>query len=746
MRPLILPLALSLITVFGCGKSAPDPNGPKKTDGDLKMIKNLEYVRNSITHPANVYAADAKLNYLESQISQAKDPKMKTELLTKKAAVLLEAGKEAESVALYDQLIAEAGSDKAAVRALRPFLGMACLRLAERSNCINSHSDGACIMPIQGGGVHNDKTPARRALEIFTAVMNENPDDLDSRWLLNLAGMTLGEYPAGIPARWLIPGLDKPDQVAVKPFTDIAADLKLDIKNRGGGVIVDDFDNDGMLDIVSSAWDLTDPLHYFHNNGDGTFTDASKASGLAAFTGGINIMQTDYNNDGYIDIYVCRGAWQGMSGFGEQPNSLIRNNGDGTFTDVTIEAKMLSYRPCQSAVWNDFNRDGWLDLFVGNETTEPQHLYPCELYVNNQDGTFTNVASPQGLNIISFVKGVTSGDYDNDGWPDIFLSCLNGDKFLLRNKGVQGKVPAFEDVTTRAGIEKANTFATFFFDYDNDGNLDIFMCNYSFDRQLSYYAAKEALNPSPSPEGKMYLYHNNGNGTFTNMAPSMQVNQVIYAMGNNFGDFDNDGWLDMYMATGNPSYQSVIPNKLYKNLGGKDFADVTTSARVGNLQKGHGVAFVDLNNNGDQDIFVDMGGAYKGDAYYTSFFLNPGQNGNNWITVQLEGKKTNKVAIGARLSLKVTENGVQRTIYRDVNSGGSFGSSPLRREIGIGAATVIDELTVTWPVSGEVQTFRNIQPRQFIRITEGEQNPEVLDIKPLVFRRSDGTVPMCAPR
>jgi hypothetical protein len=356
------------------------------------------------------------------------------------------------------------------------------------------------------------------------------------------------------------------------------------------------------------------------------------------------------------------------------------------------------------------------------------------------------VASPQGLNIISFVKGVTSGDYDNDGWADIFLSCLNGDKFLLRNKGVQGKVPAFEDMTTRAGIEKANTFATFFFDYDNDGNLDIFMCNYSFDRQLSYYAAKEALTPSPSPEGKMYLYHNNGNGTFTNMAPSMQVNQVIYAMGNNFGDFDNDGWLDMYMATGNPSYQSVIPNKLYKNLGGKDFADVTTSARVGNLQKGHGVAFVDLNNNGDQDIFVDMGGAYKGDAYYTSFFLNPGQNGNNWITVQLEGKKTNKVAIGARLSLKVTENGVQRTIYRDVNSGGSFGSSPLRREIGIGAATVIDELTVTWPVSGEVQTFRNIQPRQFIRITEGEKNQEVLDIKPLVFRRSDGTVPMCAPR
>jgi hypothetical protein len=160
--------------------------------------------------------------------------KRETELLTKKAAVLLEAGKEAESVALAEQLIADAGGDKAAIKALRPFLGMAYLRLAERSNCINSHADGACIMPIQGRGVHNDKTPARKALETFIAVMNDNPDDLDSRWLLNIAGMTLGEYPAGIPARWLVPGLDKPDQVTVKPFADIAADLKLDVKNRVG--------------------------------------------------------------------------------------------------------------------------------------------------------------------------------------------------------------------------------------------------------------------------------------------------------------------------------------------------------------------------------------------------------------------------------------------------------------------------------------------------------------------------------
>lgn len=709
------------------------------------MLKNLEFVRNKLNHPANGYAGEAKLNYADQQIAATKDPKALADLMAKKAGILLEVGKEAEAVALFEKLIAEHKGDAETKRGLKASLGLAYLRLAERVNCVNMHADGACIMPIQGGGIHADKAPARKAVEAFQAVLQEKSDDLDSRWLLNIAYMTLGEYPANVPKKWLIPGLDQGSAVQAKPFTDIAGDLKLDFKNRGGGTIVDDFDNDGFLDIVNSAWGLDDPLQFFRNNGDGTFTNASKSSGIAAFTGGINLLQTDYNNDGFLDIYVVRGAWQGIAGFGEQPNSLMRNNGDGTFTDVTIEAKLLTYRPCQSVTWNDFNRDGWLDLFVGNETTDPRAPYPCEFYINNQDGTFTNIVSPENLNIVAFVKGVTSGDFDNDGWPDIFLSCLSGEKILLRNKGISGKTPAFEDVSQKSGIARANTFATFFFDFDNDGWLDIFLCNYSFDRSLSYYAAREALKPSADENGKIYLYHNNHDGTFTNLAPSMQVNQVVFAMGNNFGDFNNDGWLDMFMATGNPAYQSLLPNKLYQNLGGKDFADVTVSARVGNLQKGHGVAFADLNNNGDQDIFVDMGGAYRGDGYYASFLLNPGQNDNNWITLQLEGTKTNKAAIGAKVTLKFKENGVERMVFREVNSGGSFGSNPLRREIGIGQATEIDEVAIFWPGSGATQVLKKVKPNQFLKIREGENQPTVLPARPVVFKRADGSIPMCAP-
>ena len=469
---------LGLLILAGCGGGV-SPNGPNLTDGDKKMLKNLEFVRNKINHPANGYAGEAKLNYAEQQIVATKDPKVLADLLAKKAGILLEVGKEAEAVALFEKLIADSKGTPEDKRALQFSLGMAYLRLAERVNCVNMHADGACIMPIQGGGVHSDKAPARKAAEAFQSVLQEKPDNMDARWLLNIAYMTVGEYPGNVPKKWLIPGLDQGAAVQAKPFTDIAGDIKLDIKNRGGGTIVDDFDNDGFLDIVNSAWGLDDPLQFFRNNGDGTFTNASKSSGLAAFTGGINLLQTDYNNDGFLDIYVIRGAWQGIAGFGEQPNSLMRNNGDGTFTDVTIEAKLLTYRPCQSATWNDFNRDGWLDLFVGNETTDPRVPYPCELYINNQDGTFTNIVTPENLNIIAFVKGVTSGDYDNDGWPDIFLSCLSGQKILLKNKGVSGKVPAFEDVSQKSGIAKANTFATFFFDFDNDGWLDIFMCNYS---------------------------------------------------------------------------------------------------------------------------------------------------------------------------------------------------------------------------------------------------------------------------
>lgn len=740
---------LLLLTAYSCGKEEGGKGNAARTKGSAnshqEMVAILAKTNARMSSSENIFNSGAIVAYCDSILKnpQGLDISALMTLKFKRAKALLGYGDEVKSVAQYDEMMPYSKTlDANSQHLLIMDIAVAYMRLGERNNCINNHSPDACIMPIQGRGIHQDQTGSREAVKIFETILKVFPDDLDARWLLNISYMTLGEYPDKVPPAWLIPGLYAKSEYEVKPFEDIAAYAGLNVDDRAGGAVVEDFDNDGYLDIITSAWDLSDPMHFYKNNGDGTFTDRSVESDLSMLTGGLNIVDADYNNDGFVDFFVLRGAWQGQKGFGEQPNSLIKNNGDGTFTDVTTTAGVLSFRPTQTATWNDFNRDGWLDLFIGNETSEDDHPYACEFYINNQDGTFTNVAKETGLEVNRFAKGVTSGDFDNDGWPDLFISAIN--KMLLRNKGVPGKVPVFEDVTQKAGIDAvSSTFGTWFWDYDNDGWLDIFIANYEFGKPLSYYAASEALQPSNNIDGKMYLYHNNMNGTFTEVSHQVNLNKIAFAMGNNFGDIDNDGWLDFYLGTGNPSYQSLVPNKMFKNLGGKKFADVTAASRTGNLQKGHGVSFADLDNDGDQDIFTDMGGAFRGDHYPSSFFLNPGQNNNRWICINLEGTSSNRSAIGTRVEVKFRENGVQRSVFRDVNTGGSFGCSPLRREIGVGQATVIDEINIHWPVSGKVQTLRNVKTNQFIKVVEGKEGGTQIALKTLYYKSKGSKMPMC---
>lgn len=737
--------AFILGATLSCQKTA----GTEKAavDNHQKMLGILAGVRDKINTNENQYAAEEKLKYYKALLESTTDPSEHLTYLVRYGITLLQYGDEASAVNILEKVLEIAGSDKEGRKKALYWLGTAYLRLGERENCVMGHNEGACIMPLQGKGIHQIKRGSQKAVETFETLLKEDPNNLDAQWLLNIAYMTLGEYPQRVPKQWLIPGLDAPGY-PVQPFTDMATDLKIMVNNRAGGSIVEDFDNDGYLDIVTSAWDLSDPMHYFKNNGDGTFSDLSEKTGLNAITGGLNIQQTDYNNDGLMDIWVLRGAWQGQGGpFGDQPNSLIRNNGNGTFTDVTIEAGLLSFHPTQTSTWNDFNNDGWLDLFIGNESQDAKTIHLCEFYINNKDGTFKNVATEWGLEIGVFAKGVTSGDYDNNGWPDLFISAMSGHKLLLRNLGlVNGKL-AFENATEKAGFakEQYRSFPTWFFDYNNDGWLDIFVCNYDFTKDLSFYAAKEALKSSNDMEGKPIIYRNNRDGTFSNVTTSMGINKVAFSMGSNFGDFNNDGWLDFYLATGNPAYQSLLPNKLFINLEGKKFADATTASRTGNLQKGHGVSIADLDNDGDQDIHVEMGGAYRGDGYPSAFYLNPGQNTNNWIYLKLEGTKSNRAAIGAKIMVKFHENGKERIVYRELNSGGSFGSSPFRREIGIGQATKIDEIVIAFPASGITHTLKNVEPNQCLKIKEGQEGFEVVEMGKITFRKADGSIPMCAP-
>jgi hypothetical protein len=684
-----------------------------------EMVQLLKEVHGNGYTPRNTFRPDAKLPFMDSLLSNPHSSPGQIRFCNYlKANILLELGEEKKAIRLLEPLVKSRYKDDTQILKT---LAMAYLRLGERSNCVTNHASESCILPISGLGVHSDMDGSRKAIESYQALLTADPSDLESRWLLNIAYMTMGDYPDKVPANFLIPGMQGDTTHRVRPFEDIAGDLKLEVKNMAGGSITDDFDNDGNLDLITSGWGTTDALHYFHNSGDGKFEDWSQKMQLMGITGGLNIMQTDYNNDGLKDIFVLRGAWRGA--FGHDPNSLLKNNGDGSFTDVTTASGLLSFHPTQTATWNDFNNDGWLDVYIGNESVvgNLSEMHPNELYINNQDGTFREIASKAFVNHMGFVKGVTSGDYNNDGWQDLFLSTMDGQRRLFRNQGLKDGEVSFVDATVVAGLsnETNRTFPTWFWDYDNDGWLDIFVCDYTFDRSLAHYAAAEKLGIPAGADDKMLLYHNNGDGTFTNVSKQVGLTATVFGMGANFGDIDNDGYLDMYLGSGNPLYQSLVPNKMFKNLGGKAFADVTTSARVGHLQKGHGVSFADMDNDGDQDIYIEMGGAYPGDAYQNSFFLNPGQNTNNWISIDLEGSKSNRLAIGSRIKVTFRENGVTRHVFRDVNSGGSFGASPVRQQIGIGQATVVDAIEITWSGSNAVQKFQNVMPGQNVHITEG---------------------------
>ncbi len=711
----------------------------------IGMLRHMKIVSDHYGRADNSYASEPQFLYFDSLVkaSQSKQDIMMYNL--RKSIALIALGREDEAVDVLEQQEKLIKAEKIqGMYRNRVLLAMAYLRAGERMNCVKNHSAETCILPIQGGGIHQIPDGSRNAARLYEELLKDNPSNLEYRWLLNIAYMTLGEYPSGVPANLLVPGLDAQlseadSGIVVKPFQDLAGPLSLDINNMAGGCIIDDFDNDGFLDIVTSSWDVDEEMHYFRNNGDGSFTERSEESRLNQIKGGLNLLQTDYNNDGFKDIFVLRGAWL-RGKYGQQPNSLLKNNGDGTFTDVTIIAGLLSFHPTQTATWNDFNKDGWLDVFIGNESWDGNEIsgkHPAELYINNGDGTFTNVAADAGVNVLGFVKGVTSGDYDNDGWVDLFATSLTGERFLLRNKGVKGATPKFEDVTSQAKLtstDVSKTFPTWFWDYNNDGWLDLFMGDFTFDMPISSYSAAEGLNIPTGTSGACILYRNNQDGTFTNVSAETGLTKKAFTMGSNFGDIDNDGFLDFYLGTGNPEFESIVPNKLFKNIGGERFVDVTAPARMGHLQKGHAISFADVDNDGDQDIYIELGGAYKGDSFHNSFYVNPNQDERNkWIVLDLEGTESNRLAIGTRIKLSFTEDGNKRSVYRDVNSGGSFGASPLRKEIGVGRTDVIDEIEIQW-INGKKQVFKDVKPNQFLKIVEGQDKMQRVPQKTISFQ------------
>lgn len=593
-------------------------------------------------------------------------------------------------------------------------LVVANLRLGEQRNCLHDRHRDSCLFPIEGGGVHQDATGSRAALARLNDLLAEMPEDLSVRWLLNLVHMTLGSYPEGVPAPLrLDPSLFAPE-ADVGRFPDVAAASGSDVFGLAGGAAVEDFDADGRLDIVTSSWGLEDQLRLLRNSGDGRFEDVTIATGLSGEVGGLNLNHADYDNDGRPDILVLRGGWLGR--LGGYPPSLIRNRDDGTFEDVTEAAGLLTEHPGQTGAWADYDGDGWLDLFLGHETREGEEAHPSQLFRNRGDGTFEEVAAQVGLERLGWVKGAVWGDYDNDGRPDLFVSRLRDQNLLYRNAGPSGSAWRFEEVGERAGVGLPHkSFPAWFWDFDNDGWLDLYVASWdgaTVGRVLAGYLGREER-----PESSR-LYRNNGDGTFEDVTEAMRLDRGWLVMGANFGDLDNDGWLDVYLGTGAPDLTSLIPNRMFRNDRGNGFQDVTTSGGFGHLQKGHGVAFGDLDGDGDQDVYANLGGWFAGDGSANALFENPG-HGHRWVTLRLIGVEANRFAVGARITLTISTPSGERRIHRLVGTGGSFGSSSLQQEVGLGEAVAIEEIEILWPGSGQRDVLADLPMDRVIEIREG---------------------------
>ena len=751
-----LALGLALLLTVACqgsdggvdsgrgGDSARAPEGrppaaldrPVATDGHARMVARLAELAEA-SQGDNPFLGRSRLVELEANLAALPaDPDVRRwqlQLVLGKNRLRL--GEIDRAIAHYEAAVAEwellrdrippEGGAQTVFE-----LGVAWLRKGETDNCSLRHTPKSCILPIDPEAQHVLTEGSTRAMAAFERVLAMAPLDswigLRARWLYNVAAMTLGKWPHAVPDAWRFPRglIDEPREFPT--FFNAAPDLGLATFDLAGGAAIEDFDLDGDLDVIVSTSDARGGMRVFHNRGDGTFDDVTAESGLAGLYGGLNLNHADFNDDGWPDLLVLRGAWWGADG--KHPNSLLRNDGDGTFTDVTYEAGLVEpAAPTQCAAWADYDLDGDLDLYIGTESNRAAR-YSGQLWRNEGDGTFIDVASAAGVTNDRFAKAAAWGDFDGDGDPDLYVSNLPEPNRLYRNEG-DG---TFTDIARDAGVDRPwASFPTWFWDVNQDGHLDLYVAGYggrdgnsAAPPDVAWFAADLAGVPNPAERPRLYL--GDGAGGFRDVANEYGIADISLPMGANFGDVDGDGYHDFYLGTGYPYYEGIMPNKLYVSAGGKRFDDVTAPGGLGHLQKGHGVVFADLDDDGDQDLFEQIGGFYPGDAFANALFVNPGFGGH-WLKLKLVGTQANRAAIGARVAIRIDGPDGPRTLYRTVSTGGSFGSNPLRLELGLGRADRVIDVEVRWPGFG-VETFTGLDVDGGYRLVEGSGRVEPLPL------------------
>jgi ASPIC and UnbV./FG-GAP repeat. len=525
-------------------------------------------------------------------------------------------------------------------------------------------------------------------------------------------------------------------------FTDITAPSKVDfmhensatankylLETMGAGVAVLDYDNDGRLDIFftngaglsGKTPDKSDRRYWnrlYHQNPDGTFTDVTEKAGLTGMPQnryGMGVAAGDFDNDGFEDLYV--------TGYGG--NTLYHNNGDGTFTDVTASAGVAAAGWSTSAGFFDFDNDGKLDIFVcryvdwsfqnnphcgerkpgGRAYCHPDNFQGVAniLYRNNGDGTFTDVSAKAGVaNAKGKSLGVAFADLDGDGYTDIFVANDSVQCFLYHNN----RDGTFTDVSLAAGAgynEDGKTFAgmgTDFADFNNDGLPDIIVTDLSKERYV--------------------LFKNNGDGTFTDVTNQTGIGRATLpysGWSTRFFDYDNDGWKDLFVAQGHvldtiertsPNLRYLQPPILLRNLAGL-FTTVDAGPTFHAIWAGRGAAFGDLDNDGDIDIVV----ANVGQRPY--ILRNDGGNRNNWIGIQLTGRKSNRDGIGCRVKVVSASGLVQ---YFTVNTTAGYLSASDKRLIaGLGEEKAARLVEIRWP-GGAIQKLENVKAGQMLRVAE----------------------------
>lgn len=534
----------------------------------------------------------------------------------------------------------------------------------------------------------------------FYEALQFKPNSID-QWLLHVALDQIPNKPE-LPKSVLFP-VSEPVQSTLS-FEDVAGKRGLRRLNGNGTVAIGDIDGDGRLDILVSGSGTF--LAAYHNAG-GTFTEVTEAVGLGHVPAGYSLNLIDYDNDGWLDLFITYNGWSGP-----MPDRLFHND-HGKFTDVSKKSGLDDPGSGFVSLWADLDNDGFIDVVIANGVLKDGSV--PQIYRNNHDGAFTNVTRAAGLNEPPSYGaiGIALGDYDKDGKVDIFINGLNdAPNRLYHNDGNMH----FTEVASKAGVQQAphNGFVAFFFDYNNDGLPDLLTTSLA-----PWEVVLEALKPGYSPRtlhtDASRLFRNNGDGTFSDMTRKAGLHFPMGTMGAGVADLDNDGYSDLYFGTGDPQLTRLEPNRLFHNNADGTFADVTQSTNLAHPgNKGHGVAFADFEDRGVLDIFAQLGGHYPGDHTYNALYRNLSAPQNNWLEVDLLATKSNRNAIGTQLTLRTGE----LLIYREVKGSEGFGAtSPYRQHFGIGKRGEVDSLEVKWP-SGLRSLLKDLKPNRIVRVEE----------------------------